>query len=169
MPKITYITPSLAVTGALEPADFAKAAEMGFKAIVSNLPDGESTRHPSSAAEAELAAGAGLAFRHVPATKHDVLGDRVVDATGRALSELEGPILVHCASGLRSALAWAAAAARSQPADCVLATLKAAGFDLASIRDELEQQRGRPHAPSIPPALDCRCGERAPQAEPALP
>lgn len=169
MPKITYITPGFAVSGALEPADFAKAAATGFKAIVSNLPNGESTRHPSSTAEAELAAEAGLAFRHIPATKHDVLGDRVVDATGRALSELEGPILAHCASGLRSTLAWAAAAARSQPADCVIATLKVAGFDLAALRDELEQQRGRAHAASIPPALDCRCGERAPQAVAAQP
>jgi sulfide:quinone oxidoreductase len=161
MNKIAYITPGFAVTGFLDPADFAEAAALGFKSIVSNLPDGESARHPSTAAEAELAAAAGLGFHHIPATKHNVLDDPVVDAMGRALSELEGPVLAHCASGLRSALAWAAAAARIQPAGCVLAALKAAGFDLEGIRGELKQQRGRPHPREIPAALDCRCWERA--------
>ena len=160
MNKITYITPSFAVTGALDAADFAAAAGLGFKAIVSNLPDGESSRHPGSAAEAKLAADAGLGFRFIPATKHDVFEDRVVNGMGEALSELPGPVLAHCASGLRSALAWAAAAARSQPADCVIAALEAAGFNLAAIREELEAQRGRPHPATIPAALDCRCGER---------
>lgn len=160
MNRIAHIAPAFAVTGYLEPADFSAAAALGFKAIVSNLPDGESPRHPSGAAEARLAAGAGLCFRHIPATKHDVFDDRVVEAMGRALSELEGPVLAHCASGLRSALAWAAAAARSQPADCVLAALASAGFNLEAIRGELEAQRGRPHAQPFPPALDCRCGER---------
>jgi len=161
MNKIAYITPDFAVTGYLEPADFAEAGALGFKAIISNLPDGESARHPSSAVEARLAAEAGLGFRHIPATKHDVFDDRIVEATGQALSELGGPFLAHCASGLRSALAWAAAAARSQPTDCVLAALKAAGFSLEAIRGELEEQRGGWHPQPIPPALDCRCSERA--------
>jgi sulfide:quinone oxidoreductase len=160
MGKITRITPQFAVTGALQPEDFAVAAGLGFRSIVSNLPDGESARHPSSAEGARLAADAGLAFRHIPATKVEVFGDRVAGGTSRALAELEGPVLAHCASGLRSALAWAAAAARSQPADCVLATLKSAGFDLEPVREELEDQRDPSHSGPIPAALDCRCGER---------
>jgi sulfide:quinone oxidoreductase len=161
MDRIAYLTPAFAVTGALDRGDLAKAAALGFKAIVSNLPDGESVSHPDSATEARLAAEAGLAFRHIPATKHNVFDDRIVDATVRALGELEGPVLAHCASGLRSALAWAAAAARSQPADCVLAALRDAGFDLAAIRDDLEEQHGHAQTDRLPPALDCRCRERS--------
>jgi sulfide:quinone oxidoreductase len=164
MNRIAHITPAFAVTGYLERADVAAAAALGFKAIVSNLPDGESARHPSGAEEARLAAEAGLGFRHIPATKHDVFDDRTVEAMGRALSELEGPVLAHCASGLRSALAWAAAAARGQPADCVLAALKAAGFNVEAIRGELEEQSGRPHPERLPPALDCHCGEHSASA-----
>ena len=47
----------------------------------------------------------------------------MVDGVSEALRELPGPVLVHCASGLRSAVAWAAAAARCQPADRVLEAL----------------------------------------------
>ena len=39
---------------------------MGFRSIVSNLPDGESAAHLTSQQEAQLAAEAGLSFRHIP-------------------------------------------------------------------------------------------------------
>ena len=42
MDKITYITPQFAVTSELAPEDFPAAAALGFKSIISNLPDGES-------------------------------------------------------------------------------------------------------------------------------
>ena len=160
MNKITYLTPHFAVTGFLQPADFRKIADLGFRSVLSNLPDGESSSYLSASEEAELASSADLGFRHVPAIKSEVFSDSVVDAVGQALAELESPVLAHCASGIRSAVAWAAAAARSQPADCVIAALKNAGYDLAILRDELEDQRGRSHAAAMPAALDCHCKEQ---------
>ena len=121
MNKITHLTPHFAVTGALQPSDFAEIAAAGFKSVLSNLPDGELPAYPTSRQEAELAARAGLGFRHVPTTKTDLFTDRVVDGVGDALRELPGPVLAHCASGMRSAVAWATAASRSQPVDRVLA------------------------------------------------
>lgn len=159
MNKITYITPDFAVTAALQPADVAEAASLGFRSILSNLPDGESRVHPTSAEEAALAAGAGLGYRHIPTTKFEVFSPRVVEGTAAALSALDGPVLAHCASGLRSAVAWAAAAARRQPAACVLARLKAAGFNMEALRDELEAQRDHTHTGDIPAALDAHCDE----------
>ena len=78
---------------------------------------------------------------------------RVVDGVGDALRELPGPVLAHCASGVRSAVAWAAAASRYQSADRVLEALSAAGFNLEAVRGELESLRDPGHAGSIPPAL----------------
>lgn len=159
MQGVIFLTPHFAVTGALGRDDLANVAAQGFKSVLSNLPDGELRQHPSAAEEAELAGRAGLAFRHVPAIKSEIFGDQVVEGVSEALAALQGPILAHCASGIRSAIAWAAAAARSQPADCVLAALKGAGFELAAMREELEDQHGLPHARPIPLALDCRCGQ----------
>jgi uncharacterized protein (TIGR01244 family) len=141
MIRLTRITPQFAVTGALQEGDFAEIAAAGFKSVLSNLPDGESGAHLGSRREAELVARAGLAFRHVPTTKADLFTDRVVDGVGDALRELPGPVLAHCASGQRSAVAWAAAASRLQPVDAVLATLRAAGFNLEPLREELEALR----------------------------
>jgi sulfide:quinone oxidoreductase len=158
MNETRAITPLFAVTGALQPADFAEIAAAGFKSVLSNLPDGESRAHPTSKEEAELAARAGLAFRHVPTTKADLFTDRVVDGVGEALRELPGPVLAHCASGLRSAVAWATAAARLQPVDHVLATLASAGFNLEAVREELEGLRDHARTGPIPPALDAGGG-----------
>jgi uncharacterized protein (TIGR01244 family) len=161
MSKITPITPNFAVAGALRPEDFAAIRAMGFAAIISNLPDGESAAHPTAAQEAQLAAAAGLAFRHIPTTKFDVFSDRVVGGMQAALTEFATPVLAHCASGMRSAAAWAGAAARLQPADRVLETLQRAGFNMAALRDELLEQGGGQHSGPIPPALDADGGTHA--------
>ena len=158
MDKIVSITPRFAVTGALGPTDFAEAARLGFKAVVSNRPDGEEPGQLTAREEAVLAWRAGLQFRHVPATKHELFTDEVVEGMADALTGLEGPVLAHCKSGVRSAIAWAAASARSQSVDCVLDTLEAAGQDLAFLRDDLEAQADRRRWLGTSSALDCDCG-----------
>ena len=158
MNKITSISLNFAVTGALRPEDFPEIRAKGFKAVISNLPDGESAAYSTAAEEARLAEACGLAFRHIPTTKFDVLSDRVTGDMQSALSEFQGPVLAHCASGMRSAAAWAGAAARLQPADCVLEALQRAGFNMAALREELQEQGGGDHTGPIPPALDADCG-----------
>jgi hypothetical protein len=74
-------------------------------------------------------------------------------------------VLAHCKSGLRSAIVWAAASARSQPVDCVLAALAAAGFELDFLRDDLEQQADRKRWLDAPAAtLDCGTARDVPAA-----
>ena len=159
MNKITYITPNFAVTSALAPVDFAAVAALGFRGIVSNLPDGEDAGQLSGRDEAVRAWRAGLRFVHVPASKHDLFTDPVVEGMADAVRRIDGPVLAHCKSGLRSAIIWAAASARGQPVDCVLAALAAAGFDLEFLRDDLESQADRRRWLGVAPvALDCECG-----------
>ena len=157
MAEIVYLTPNFAVTGALTEEDIIEARKLGFRAILSNRPDAEDEGQMTARQEAVLAWRAGMQFRHVPSSKHDVLTDAVVESTADALVGLRGPVLAHCKSGTRSAIIWAAANARSQPVDCVLETLQAAGFEFDFLRDDLEQQADR--ARWLPPsvALDCDC------------
>lgn len=145
MPEIIYITPNFAISGALEAADFAGVAALGFKAILNNRPDGEEEGQLSSASEAEHVWQAGLRYRFLPLDKHELFTDPVVEATQAAIRELQGPVLAHCKSGLRSAIVWAAAAARQQKVDDVLAALGKAGLDLDFLRDELDAQADRQH------------------------
>lgn len=163
MDPIVFLTPTFAVTTALRPADLAEAARLGFRMVISNRPDGEAEGQLSSREEAVHAWRAGLKFRHVPAAKLDIFTDAVVESMVEAITSGEGPILAHCASGLRSAIAWAAASARTQPVDCVLGALEKAGFDLAFLRDDLEAQADRRRwLADVAPALDCAEAARLP-------
>ena len=154
MRKIIHIVPEFAVSAALSAEDFARAAAMGFRSIVSNLPDGESEAYLTSQEAAKLAEQAGLRYRHVPAVKFDIFSERVVESMDKALRELPGPALAHCASGLRSAIAWAAVAARTQSTDGVLAKLRAAGLDLEAIREDLDALGGHARRAQHRPTLE---------------
>ena len=156
MDKIIHITPLFAVTAALNPADFAEIAALGFKGVISNRPDGEAVGPMTGRAEAVQAWRNGLRFAHVPAAKLDLFTDPVVEGMADAIRSIDGPVLAHCQSGLRSAIAWAAASARTQPVGCVLAALANAGFDLDFLRDDLDRQADRRRwLGAVAPALDC--------------
>jgi len=156
MESVTYITPNFAVTNMPAPEDFQRFAALGFKAVISNRPDHEEDAQLTGRREAVLAWRAGLRFRHIPAAKHDLFTDAVVEPMADALNGLEGPVIAHCQTGLRSAILWAAASARSDSVDCVLAALRKAGFDLDFLRDDLEAQADRKRWLGASPALDCR-------------
>ncbi len=138
MTKIGYLTPALAVTGELTLEDFPVLAAQGFKSIVSNRPDGEEAGQLTAQQEAAMAWRSGVAFRHVPAAKYEVLEYHVIDALEAALKSVPGPVLLHCKSGLRSAIAWAAVAVRAgSPLGEVVAAASAAGFNLDTMRAEI--------------------------------
>lgn len=154
-PPLTWITPQFAVTSALTAADFAALAGEGIGSVISNRPDGEEVGQLSAKTEAGFAWRAGMLFRHVPAAKYDLFTDEAVEGMADALRGLKGPVVAHCKSGIRSAIIWAAASARSQPVDCVLAALEKAGFQLDSIRDDLDGQADRKRWLGVASALDC--------------
>lgn len=143
MSKFIQITPEFAVAGQLSEDDYARAAEAGFVRVINNRPNGEEATQPNAEAAAATATAAGLAYAHVPTTKHDIFTDEVISGMADALASAEGPVLAHCKSGQRSAIVWAAAAARTAPVDDVLKSLADAGFDFGFLRDELDRQHDR--------------------------
>lgn len=138
---IKPLSPTFAVSPQLSPADVKLAAEMGYRAIVSNRPDGEDAGQPTAAEMAALAAQYGLGFAHVPATSGAVTAadaDRMRDA----LAQLDSPVLGFCRSGMRSATLWAMLEARSSRAETALQVTGAAGYDLSPLRATLGSMEG---------------------------
>lgn len=166
--NFVFLTPGFAVIGELAEHDFEALADAGFRSVISNRPDGEDLNQLGSHREAAAAWRAGLKFRHVPAAKADLLTDPVIEAMADAIAGLDGPILAHCKSGLRSAILWAAVSARSTPVDCVMAALDAAGLDLDFLRDDLDAQADRKRWLGRVAAVDCGAVAGSSQsAEPA--
>jgi sulfide:quinone oxidoreductase len=143
MLNVTSITEAFAVAPSLRGEDYAAAAKLGFRTVVSFLPDGEVAGALSSANARRAADASGLAFVFIPAAKFDLFTDGVVGATATALAGAEWPVLATCSSGQRAAICWAAATARTAPVASILKRLEIAGFDLAFLRDDLDAQADR--------------------------
>lgn len=144
MSDTTTITPGFTISGAITPADLQAIADAGFRTVINNRPDGESPGQSTAAELALRARALELDYHFIPATKHDLFCEDVVARTADVLSAADGPVFAHCASGMRSAIIWAAAQSRVRPVEAVLADLENAGLELDFLRDELDQQAAIP-------------------------
>jgi sulfide:quinone oxidoreductase len=95
------LTDALSVTAQITTADVADIAELGFKSLICNRPDGESPDQTGFAEIAREAAKHGLKAVHQP-----VVSGQIVPADGAVfgdhLAALPKPILAYCRSGARS-------------------------------------------------------------------
>ncbi|KFI27216.1 TIGR01244 family sulfur transferase [Paenirhodobacter enshiensis] len=134
---IRQITPELSVAPQIEPEEVAQLAALGFRALIDNRPDAEAGPERDSAAMAEAAKAAGLAFRYIP-YEPGLLTDDLADAFGAALSELDGPVLAYCRSGTRSSHLWAMTEAGRRPIDEIVQMAAHAGYDHSGLLPALQ-------------------------------
>jgi sulfide:quinone oxidoreductase len=135
--KIAKLTPFLSVSPQIAGADLGTLAAQGFRAVVSNRPDGEAEDQPASAMLAAAAERVGLDYRHVPAVSGKITDDDVA-AFAEALEEVKGPVLAFCRTGTRSTTLWALAEARHLDPQVILTTAAEAGYDLAALKPRLD-------------------------------
>jgi sulfide:quinone oxidoreductase len=132
--QIHQLTEQLSVAAQIDVADIAALAAQGFRSVINNRPDGEVDGQPTGAVLEVAARQAGLDYRHIPVVSGQ-LQDVQVQAFAAALEELPGPMLAFCRTGTRSTTLWALQA--DGPADAVLETARAAGYDLSAWRSRL--------------------------------
>ncbi len=138
MADIRRVTDQFAVAPQLALEDFAVLAEMGFRHVINNRPDGEAPDQPDSAAMAAAAGAAGLTYVHAP-----FVGQPTPDAVREAL-RANGKTLAFCRSGTRSITAWAMGQASQGARVQEIVELAAeAGYNLAPMGGLLRQLGGR--------------------------
>lgn len=138
MQEPAFLAPNVAVCGQLAPGDLSDVAKRGFRAIVNNRPDGEAwIGQPSASSLDEAAAAAGIASHHITFTMPTLTAAHA-QRLNAVLDSVEGPVLVFCASGFRSALLWTIArAARGESIDALLKAAAAAGQPLDKHREAI--------------------------------
>jgi len=121
----------VSVAGQVRPADMADLAQQGFTAVVNNRPDGEAMFGQPPTAEIRRAAeAAGLVFLDLPFSGPNATPDQV-RAFSHLMATTEGPVLVYCKSGMRSAFLWGTALlAAGAPLDRVIGAAMQAGQNL---------------------------------------
>jgi len=134
MADIRQVTPNFAVAPQIEAEDFAALAGLGFKTVIDNRPDGESHGDIQSADAEAAASAAGLTFIYAP-----FQGQPTPQAVEAVIRAGQGPVLAYCRSGTRSITAWAIAQAKSGrlDADAIIASARAAGYDLGHLKEFL--------------------------------
>lgn len=131
MAEFRPVTDQLSVAGQIDLADFARAAQLGFKLAINNRPDGEEPGQPTHVEVEAAARAAGLDYVFNPIRGGP--GPEQVAVQLEAVQEARGPALAFCRSGTRSITAWALGQATSGAMSRTeLVELgRAAGYDLS--------------------------------------
>jgi uncharacterized protein (TIGR01244 family) len=142
--KTTELSDRVMASPQIAAADFAALPAAGVSTVINNRPDDEDPGQLSSAQAAQLAAEAGLAYRHIPVTAA-TLSDEAVDAFRQEVEAAPGKVLAYCRSGTRSMTLWALGEILTGglTRDEAIAMGRANGFDLAGGLAWLDR-RGEP-------------------------
>ena len=81
----------------------AELAQEGFRSVVSLRTRGEANEILSPDREGEVARQHGLTFVNLPVSPQDI-SDAAADRFNEEVARLPGPVVVHCASGLRAGI-----------------------------------------------------------------
>ena len=129
---IKALTPHLSITPQVLVAELEAMAQMGFKAIICNRPDGEGPDQPSFKEMEQAALSLGMQMRYLPAD-----AGKVSDADGKTFGELlatlPGPVLAYCRTGMRSTTMWALSQSGITPLPQILEASQKVGFDMKAL------------------------------------
>jgi uncharacterized protein (TIGR01244 family) len=131
MPDIRPVTDAFSVAPQLAPEDAAVAAELGYRTLINNRPDGEAPGQPTGAAMRRAADAAGMTYVEIP-VRGGPSPDQV-RAMAQAIASHPGPVLAFCRSGTRSIITWALGQDGARPRAELIALGAQAGYDLEPI------------------------------------
>lgn len=129
---IRQVVPGFAVSPQILPQEVAAAAELGYRTLICNRPDGEAADQPAIDAIKAAAKAAGVDFIALPVHPGNFTHE-LIDGMAVTLAEAPAPILAYCRSGTRSCMLWALASACDRPTAEIVAAGDAAGYDLRSL------------------------------------
>jgi sulfide:quinone oxidoreductase len=129
---IRKITDELSVAPQIGAQDVAAIAAAGFRAVICNRPDGESSDQPCCVEIETAVIASGLAWRSQPVRSGGVTLEDAA-AFGALMAELPKPVLAYCRSGTRCAALWSLWQAGERPLPDILARTHAAGYDMTAV------------------------------------
>ncbi len=130
--EVKKITEQLSVSPQVKTTDLWEIANLGFRSVICNRPDGEAADQPTFDEIEAAAKTAGLEIRYLPIVAGKVSDQDTADFS-KAMEELPKPVFAYCRTGTRSATLWSLSQAKSLPVSEILLRTKAAGYDMAGV------------------------------------
>lgn len=136
MTQFKKLSDDVSVCMQLFPEQLAFIKESGFTTIINNRPDMEKPGQPFAGDIEKLAKEAGLDYVHLPMRPGQITQELLV-SMAETLNNAKGPVLAHCASGMRSTVLWCFVNVKEMGVDGVIAAATEAGMDVEKIRPAL--------------------------------
>jgi len=134
--QLKPLADALSVTPQICVEDVPKLAQLGFRSVIGNRPEGEAPDQPAWEELAAEASRHGLQARQIPVVASRIR-DADVSAFERALQEMPKPIAAFCRTGTRSAMLWALANPDRLSPEVRLRIATEQGYDLSALRERL--------------------------------
>ncbi|MGV3000661.1 TIGR01244 family sulfur transferase [Vibrio sp.] len=133
MLKPIYLTDSMTVSSQILPNDVAPLAEMGFKSIINNRPDGEDNGQPLNREIERLAEEQGLTYFHLPVTSGNITQEQRKQFA-QFFAQAPKPIFAFCRTGTRCSALWSMGSDELGSFDQRIAQAAKMGFDLSWVK-----------------------------------
>ena len=137
--KLAILTPHVSALAQPSEDDIRELADLGYRSIIGNRPDGEAPDQPAWATLQAAALARGMEAVHIPVVASQI-GAADIRAFREALEGLPKPIVAFCRTGTRSALLWALANPDGLTPDDRIEIAAKQGYDLEPFRARLAQE-----------------------------
>jgi sulfide:quinone oxidoreductase len=131
---IREITDELSVAPQIHAGEVTAIAAAGFRAVICNRPDGESSDQPCCQDIEAAVKAAGMQWRMQPVRSGGVTQADAA-AFGALMAELPKPVLAYCRSGTRCTALWCLSQTDKRPLPEILERARAAGYDMAAVME----------------------------------
>lgn len=128
--EVKVVTEGFAVSSQIFLSEMDSIATLGFKSLLCNRPDAESSDQTSFAEIEKSAHALGMKIEWVPVVSGKITQEDV-QAFSKSFDRLPKPLLAYCRTGTRSINLWALAQGiQGMPSQEILDRGKTAGYDL---------------------------------------
>lgn len=130
---IKTIDEALSVSPQIQLQDMPEIAQLGFKSIICNRPDGEGSDQPTVTEIKNAAEKLGISVHYLPITQGKVR-DEDAEEFAKLLDGLSSPTLAYCRTGTRSTTLWALSqSTKGKDLHFILEITKAAGYNMSGV------------------------------------
>ena len=139
MLALMELTSDVTVAPQILPTDIRNIAQLGFKSVINNRPDGEEEGQPLNEMIEHEAKIYGLEYYHMPVFSGQITSQQVAMFT-KLLENAPKPILAFCRTGTRCSLLWSMGSEDFATLTARVARAKEKGFDLSRLLEAAESQ-----------------------------
>ena len=130
--KLGKVNQDISVSDQLFSKDLKEIAELGYKTIICNRPDGEGSDQPNFHEIDKAAKKLGLATQYLPIVSGKISNENIEEFSEYYKSS-EKPVLAYCRSGMRAITLWSLNSANKDSLSEKLRIGNQLGYDLSGI------------------------------------